>query len=104
MVLTTLLGRLEQVDLRKVWLNEGGDFTPWLAEENNVSLLADTLGMDLELETREKDVGPYRADIVCKDTTDGSLILIENQLEKTDHTPTDDLRRRFGCRHYRLDC
>lgn len=86
MSLTTPLGRLEQIDLRKVWLNESGDFTPWLSEENNISLLADTMGMDLELEAREKDVGPYRADIVCKDTTDGSLVLIENQLEKTDHT------------------
>jgi hypothetical protein len=57
-----------------------------LAEEPNISLLADTLGMDLEVEAQEKSVGPYRADIVCKDTTDGSLVLIENQLEKTDHT------------------
>ena len=83
---TPLLGRLEQVDLRNVWLSESGDFTPWLAEEPNISLLADTLGMDLEVEAQEKSVGPYRADIVCKDTTDGSLVLIENQLEKTDHT------------------
>ena len=83
---TPLLGRLEQVDLRNVWLSESGDFTPWLAEEPNISLLADTLGMDLEVEAQEKSVGPYRADIICKDTTDGSLVLIENQLEKTDHT------------------
>lgn len=83
---TPLLGRLEQVDLRNVWLSESGDFTPWLAEEPNISLLADTLGMDLEVEAQEKSVGPYRADIVCKDTTDGSMVLIENQLEKTDHT------------------
>jgi hypothetical protein len=80
------LGRLHQVDLRKVWLNEPGHFTPWLAGEENLSLLADTLGMDLELEAQEKDVGPFRADIVCKDTTDGTLVLIENQLERTDHT------------------
>ena len=86
MVDTPLLGRLEQVDLRNVWLSESGDFTPWLAEEPNISLLADTLGMDLEVEAQEKSVGPYRADIVCKDTTDGSMVLIENQLEKTDHT------------------
>lgn len=80
------LGRLEQIDLRKVWLSEPSHFTPWLAGETNLSLLADTLGMDLVLEGQEKDVGPYRADIVCKDTTDASLVLIENQLDKTDHT------------------
>lgn len=86
MSIGTTLGRLEQVDLRKVWGSEPGDFTPWLAQEENIALLADTLGMDLELEAQEKDVGPYRADIVCKHITDGSLVLIENQLEKTDHT------------------
>ena len=80
------LGRLEQVELRNVWLSEPGHFTPWLAQADNIALLADTLGMDLEVEAQEKDVGPYRADIVCKETTDGALVLIENQLEKTDHT------------------
>jgi hypothetical protein len=80
------LGRLEQIDLRKIWFSEPGHFTPWLAEDANIVLLADTLGIDLEVEAQEKNVGPYRADIVCKDTTDGALVLIENQLEKTDHT------------------
>jgi hypothetical protein len=83
---SSALGRLEQVDLRNVWSSEPGHFTPWLASEANLKLLADILGMDLELESQEKGVGPYRADIVCKDTTDGSLVLIENQLAKTDHT------------------
>lgn len=80
------LGRLEQVSLREVWLSESSQFTPWLAKEENLSLLADTLGLDLECQGQEQGVGPYRADIVCKDTTDASLVLIENQLEKTDHT------------------
>lgn len=80
------LGRLEQVSLREVWLSESSHFTPWLAKDENLSLLADTLGLDLECQGQEQGVGPYRADIVCKDTTDGTLVLIENQLEKTDHT------------------
>lgn len=80
------LGRLQQVDLRKVWLNEAGHFTPWLAKPDNLAMLADTLGMDLELVAQEQDVGPFRADIVCKETTDGTLVLVENQLERTDHT------------------
>jgi hypothetical protein len=81
-----ILGRLEQVELRTVWQNEAGHFTPWLAADSNVDLLADALGLELELDSCERGVGPYRADIVCKDTTDGTLVLIENQLEKTDHT------------------
>jgi len=49
-------------------------------------LLGDTIGLDLELSSREQSVGPYRADIVCKDTITDSWVLIENQLERTDHT------------------
>ena len=81
------LGRLEKItDLRTVWQSEAGGFTPWLATEDNLALLSDTVGIELELEATEKDVGPFRADILCKDTTTGNWVLIENQLECTDHT------------------
>lgn len=80
------LGRMVKVGLREAWLSEAGDFTPWLAKEENLRLLGDTIGLELELEAQEKDVGPFRADILCKDTIDGHWVLIENQLERTDHT------------------
>lgn len=81
----TQLGRLERVDLREVWADEASKFTPWLAQEDNLVLLGDTIGIDLELEATEKDVGPFRADILCKDTRTGHWVLIENQLGRTDH-------------------
>ena len=61
-------------------------FYPWLAKEENLSLLGETIGIELELESQEKDVGPFRADILCKDTATDNWVLIENQLERTDHT------------------
>jgi len=79
------LGRLEKIDLRDIWKTEDQDFTPWLAREENVSLLADSLGLELEVEAQEKEVGPFRADILCKDIRNDSWVLIENQLERTDH-------------------
>ncbi|GAB4575769.1 MAG: hypothetical protein Kow0077_28920 [Anaerolineae bacterium] len=79
------LGRLKRVDLRMVWNHEEHDFTPWLASEENLALLGDTIGLDLELDEREKAVGPFRADIVCKDTANNTWVLIENQIERTDH-------------------
>lgn len=82
----TNLGRLEQVDLRNIWKTEAQDFTPWLAGEDNLTLLGETLGIDLELEAVEQNVGPFRADILCKDTLSDRWVLIENQLERTDHT------------------
>jgi hypothetical protein len=80
-------GKLEKVELRKGWSSESSDFTPWLAENENLNILGKAIGMDdLELIAQEKNVGPFRADIVCRDIADNSLVLIENQLEKTDHT------------------
>jgi hypothetical protein len=74
------------VSLRDFWSDESSEFTPWLAKEDNLKLLGDTIGIELEYEAQEKDVGPFRADILCKNTLDGSWVLIENQLERTDHT------------------
>ena len=80
------LGRLQKVDLREIWRTEDQHFTPWLAREENLAVLAETLGMELELEAEEKRVGPFRADILCRNADDGSWVLVENQLERTDHT------------------
>ena len=80
------LGRLERVNLREAWESEPQDFTPWLAQAENLKVLSETLKMDLETAGQEESVGPFRADILCRDTTDyDSWVLIENQLERTDH-------------------
>jgi hypothetical protein len=79
------LSRLDRVDPREIWPSESADFTPWLARSENLSVLADTIGLDLEVEAQEKDVGPFRADILCKDMRTANWVLIENQLERTDH-------------------
>lgn len=79
------LGKLTRVDLRTAWQYEASDFTPWLAQEDNLAELAETLGMDLRVEAQEQSVGPYRADLLCVEPLSGHKVLIENQLEKTDH-------------------
>lgn len=79
------LGRLERIDARQIWANEAMHFTPWLAQEHNLALLGEAIGIELELEAQEKSVGPFSADILCKDTVTGNWVLIENQLERTDH-------------------
>src|SRR5690606_6810146 len=79
------LGRLVKVNVRDIWRTEAQDFTPWLAREENLAVLAEALDMELEIEAQERNVGPFRADILCKDVSDNSWVLIENQLERTDH-------------------
>lgn len=82
---TENLGRLEKVELRQIWLSESSGFTPWLARPENLQLLGEAISIDLELEAQEKEVGPFRADLLCKDTATDNWVLIENQLERTDH-------------------
>jgi hypothetical protein len=76
-------GILKTVSARQKWTNEARDFTPWLA--NNISELNKALGLELEIENTEVAVGPYAADILAKDTGTGQYVVIENQLEKTNH-------------------
>ena len=79
-------GRLVPVDLNEGWQREAADFTPWLADdEENLGILGETLGMELALEAREMAVGGFYADIVCRDMGTNSRVVIENQLETTDH-------------------
>ncbi len=79
------LGRLKRVEPREVWANEALHFTPWLAREDNLALLGEAIGIELEHEATEQSVGPFSADILCKDTATGNYVLVENQLERTDH-------------------
>jgi hypothetical protein len=80
------LGRLERVELRDIWASEAASFTPWLARSENIAILGETLNIELELEAQQRAVGPFRADLLCKDIDTDRWVLIENQLERTDHT------------------
>ena len=79
------LGKLEAVDIRKVWPHEQYDFSKWLATEENIKELGDALNLSLTDVETEKFVGNYRCDILCKDEITGKMVLIENQLEPTNH-------------------
>lgn len=79
------LSKLERVPLREAWKHEASDFTPWLAETDNLNALADALGVsELVLVATEHWVGDFKLDILCTDGDD--QVIIENQLEKTNHT------------------
>ena len=78
----TTIGRLEIVPLRELWRHEALDFTRWLAA--NLDLLADKIGGDLSFVEREVAAGAFSADIVAEDGA-GNVVIIENQLERTDH-------------------
>lgn len=79
------LSKLERVSLREAWKHEANDFTPWLAETGNLNALAEVLGLsELMLVATEHWVGDFKLDILCTDGDD--QVIIENQLEKTNHT------------------
>ena len=78
------LGTLEEIiDLRSVWPHEAHDFTPWLA--NNIGELSNTVGIDISIEETESSVGDFNVDVFATDADTGKRVIIENQLEETDH-------------------
>jgi hypothetical protein len=77
------LGVLKTIDARQIWEHEARDFTPWLRA--NIGLLGAALGMDLDVVSSEVRVGPFAADLVAKDVSEDRWVVIENQLEPTDH-------------------
>lgn len=80
------LGKLTEIkDLRTVWPHEAVDFTPWLSQDENIALLADAVGLDITVDETESSVGDFNVDIYASETGTGRRIIIENQLEDTNH-------------------
>lgn len=79
------LGKLKEVKLREIWKHEQYDFSSYLAKEENINELGNLLGLTLTDVETEKIVGSYRCDILCKDEITGKVVLVENQLEPTNH-------------------
>lgn len=77
------LGTIHSLSLKELWAGEATNFTPWLAE--NLELLSNKLGMDLELERTEASAGDFYADIIAKNLSTNQYVLIENQYGQTDH-------------------
>jgi hypothetical protein len=75
-----------RVALREAWPAEDENFTPWLAAPQNISLLSETLNMDLEVEAVEHYVGAFKADILARDVDEPAhRVIIENQFGRTNH-------------------
>lgn len=68
-----------------MWSHEVLDFTPWIAEDDNMSILGDAIGLDITVEETESNVGDFNVDIYVTETGIGRKIIIENQLEDTNH-------------------
>lgn len=79
------LGTLMAIDPRQVWAHEAADFTPWLAAPESITRLGEAIGLELAAENTEVAIGPFAADIVARDTATGAYVVIENQLNRTDH-------------------
>jgi len=80
-----MLGKLNKMDLRDVWKHEASDFTNWLAMPENFQLLSEEIGLDMQVLKTEANVGNFSADILAEETNTGKKIIIENQLETTNH-------------------
>jgi len=79
------LSTLKKVELREEWKNEAADFTNWLAQDENLQLLSDEIGIDISFVQTEASVGKFSVDILAEEENSGRKIVIENQLETTNH-------------------
>ena len=79
------LGKLTEVEVRDLWKHEQYDFSEWLSKTDNIEYLNDILGFTLVEIQKEVTVGTYRCDLFAKDETSGTKVLIENQLEQSNH-------------------
>lgn len=79
------LGKLKRVELREGWKHEAHNFTRWLAEEENLALLGDAIGFEIQLIQTEAATGGFNVDILAEEENTGRKIIIENQLEMTNH-------------------
>ena len=79
-------GRLEQVELRTVWVSEDSDFAAWISRSDSLALLGETLNLELELENMEGWVTPSPRGVVCRTRGGGGYVVIANQLEHTDQS------------------
>lgn len=80
-----MLGKLKKIELRIGWKHEANDFTKWLAQEENLALLSNEIGFDIKLIQTEAKVGSFNVDILAEEEISGHKIVIENQLEISDH-------------------
>ena len=74
---------LRDIELREAWPNEGSDFTPWL--EDNLQRLSRVIGIAIEPDDSQVAVEGFSADILATFPVNGSRVVIENQLDNTDH-------------------
>lgn len=79
------LGKLRKIEIRNAWNHEALDFTNWLAEKENLELLSEEIGVDIRLIQTEANVGSFNVDILAEEENTGRKIIIENQLENTNH-------------------
>ena len=79
------LSKLNKIDLRNVWGHEASDFTSWLSQDENLRLLSDEIGVEIKLIQTEANVGKFSVDILAEEENSGRKIIIENQLEDTNH-------------------
>lgn len=79
------IGKLKEVDIRNLWKHEQYDFSEWLSQEENINILNDILGLTLVDVSKEAYVGSYRCDLFAVDESTGTKVIIENQLEPSNH-------------------
>ena len=60
-----MVSKLKKQKIRDIWKTEDRDFTPWLVE--NIELLNEDLGLNIQDPESEKRLDTFKVDIVAED-------------------------------------
>lgn len=83
--MSKVLGKIKEVDLSEIFKDEARELTPWLAKDDNLAILSEEIGVEIKLIQVEANVGRFNFDILAEEEATGRKIIIENQIETTDH-------------------
>lgn len=77
-----MIQKIARISLREAFKHEAYDFTKWLQE--NLDVLNDCIDLTLSNAEAEATAGDFSVDLVAEDAS-GNKVIIENQLEKSNH-------------------
>ena len=89
------LSRITKVNPRDIWKHEALDFTQWLAKEDNISILCEELGIEIENVKPEASAGRYNVDIIADEIDSRRKVIIENKFQPDSPFTEEDLRRGY---------
>ena len=75
--------KLAEADVRVIWPREDQHLSVWM--KDNIEILNEALGLQIEIDEAESSVGEFRLDLAGTEASTQSPVVIENQFGDSNH-------------------